>query len=567
MVSIAGKISEKGDILSVSLAIIFGLSVISVGLFYEWLSCVVSVALIIWLLLKREAGGIIVFRLNLTSAACALIVAGYTLSIFWAIDRGMALVGFLKLLPVPLFLLCIYSDEKAAELIKKSLPVLAAVITLISAALMQIPALESYFSVAGRLAGTFQYPNTFALFLLVAELLAFKSAINKYLKAAVFAVLIFGLLYTGSRTVIVLAVLANIAMIALSVRLSKRTAVISVLVFMLAVGISAGLAFGGVSPFNRILTINLSASTFVGRMLYFKDAVPVIIKHPVGLGYLGYFYTQTTFQTGVYSVKYLHNDILQLCLDIGWIPAIGLIVAIFRSVFLKGIGITERIILSVMFLHCLFDFDLQFTAIFMLLFLFLKKDEGKTVVIARQKFFFPLAISVLAAVSVYFSVALGLSLFGKTKAANSMYSLNTDNQIKLLISLKREEGFEQIADSIIERNPYVYVAYGEKARAAYKKGDFGEVIKYKNLTFEYAPLVYDEYEEYIYMLINGVTLYSDTGDKNSAEICKKQILATEEKFDENFLRVSELGMQINDKPKTEFPEDIEDYIKKLKGES
>ncbi|MBR6902678.1 MAG: hypothetical protein IKN39_02165 [Clostridia bacterium] len=164
-------------------------------------------------------------------------------------------------------------------------------------------------------------------------------------------------------------------------------------------------------------------------------------------------------------------------------------------------------------------------------------------------------------------MALALSLFGNTEASRSMYPYNTDNNIKMLISLNRTGKYEEIADSIIEQNEYAYIAYGEKARGAYYKGDFTSLIRYKNLVFEYAPLNYNEYEEYCYMLINGVMLYNNAGDRNSAEICKRQILLTKKEYESNLEKVSGLGLKIKDKPKQRFPDDIETYIYKLnKGE-
>ena len=239
--------------------------------------------------------------------------------------------------------------------------------------------------------------------------------------------------------------------------------------FVAVLGISLALAFLNVSPFSRILKINFGASTFIGRFLYFKDAAPMILRHPFGIGYLGYFYTQTTFQTGVYSVKYIHNDILQFALDIGWIPAAVFAGAVIKSIFSKGVSFENRVILSVMFLHCLFDFDLQFIAVFMLMLVFMKRDSGKTVKIKKAAVLS--CATVLAALSLYFSVALALFTFGKTEASNSMYPYNTDNLIKMLKVYGGTNEAQDIADSIIENNEYVYYAYAEKARAAYTEGD------------------------------------------------------------------------------------------------
>lgn len=555
------KTVDKGFILTLTLGIFLAVSILTLGLFHEWTSCVATVLLGGWLFAKAICDKEFSFNINLTFISIVLFVLMYGITAFWAIDKGMAFVGFLKFLPVLLFCACVYLQSETEEFVKRYLPVFMGAVVMVCAALMQIPALKSYFSVAGRFAGCFQYPNTFALVVLVAELLAFSMPGNKYMKAAVIAVLLFGLLYTGSRTVLVLAVLSNICMILYRVKFSKKTAIISSAVFLAVIGISLALAFSGVSPFNRILTIDLGASTFVGRLLYFKDALPVILKHPFGLGYLGYFYSQTTFQTGIYSVKFIHNDILQTAIDIGWVPALLLVAAICNSIFSKGVKWENRIILSVMFLHCLFDFDLQYASVFMLLIVFMKRSGGKTV--SAEKGGFLSGTAVLSLISLYFAVALALFSFGNYNAADSMYPYNTDNKINMLISMNRRGNYEAVADNILAQNEYVYIAYAEKARAAYMKGDFTNLIKYKNLEFEYAPLKYDDYEEYMYMLINGITLYEDAGDKESVEICKKQLVFTKQKYENNIQRVSGLGLKIKDKPETEFPEDIETYIQKI----
>ena len=559
-----GKDINKDSVFKILLGVLCAVAIASVGLFHEWTSCAVSVLLSVWLFAKILKLKSFSFNLNLTSISAIVTVFIYGISVFWAVDKGMAFVGFLKFLPVLLFCLSLFIGSGAEEFIKRYLPVFIAALVVVCASLMQIPALKDYFSVAGRFSGSFQYPNAFALLVLVAELLVFSAPFKRFIKIILFAVLIFGLIYTGSRTVFVLALVANLCVILWQIKFSKKAVFLSLALFFAAVAVSIVLAFVRVYPFDRLLTISFSESTFIGRLLYFKDAAPVILKHPFGLGYLGYFYTQTTFQTGVYSVKYIHNDILQIALDIGWIPAVLLVCAVLKSIFSRGVPFENRVILSVMFLHSLFDFDLQFIALFMLMFVFMKRDCGKSVKCDKAAPLF--VITLLSLASLYFSVALGLYSFGKTEAANGMYPYNTDNKIKMLMGLDESEDPGEIADSIIEQNEYVYYAYGEKARNAYKQGDFEQVIKYKNLLFDYAPLVYDEYEEYCYMLINGIALYNEAGDFDSAEICRRQLIATKKKYTENLETVSDLGYKTKDKPNEKFPDDIEEYIEKLKQE-
>ncbi|MBR6902679.1 MAG: O-antigen ligase family protein [Clostridia bacterium] len=383
---------NKVNIMPSALMVFLFASILAIGLFHEWTSCVASVLLTVWLFFNVIRDKKLTFNINLTLISVVFIVLMYGISAFWALDRGMAVIGFFKFLPVLLFTFCLYLKEDTESLIKRYIPIFMGIVVIVFAALMQIPALKDYFSVAGRFSGTFQYPNSFAIVVLAAQLLAFSAPVKKYIKTVLIAVLLFGIFYTGSRTVLVLALLSNAAMLIYRIRFSKKTALISSAVFAVVLGVSLTLAFLRISPFDRILTINFGASTFIGRLLYFKDALPVIFKHPFGIGYLGYFYSQTSFQTGIYSVKYIHNDILQLALDIGWLPPLVFVLAVLKSIFSKGVKPENRIILSVMLLHSLFDFDLQFIAVFMLLIVFMKRDGGKQITIKKTGVLFIAAV-------------------------------------------------------------------------------------------------------------------------------------------------------------------------------
>lgn len=133
--------------------------------------------------------------------------------------------------------------------------------------------------------------------------------------------------------------------------------------------------FGGADGSGRFLTYSLSPGTFYGRLLYYRDALPVILKHPLGLGYLGYFETQGSFQTGVYTVMHVHNDLLQIFLDAGWLPGILCIVSFVRMLTggAKKKGAEHRLplrmIVTVIVLHSLLDFDLQFVSVVFVLLL------------------------------------------------------------------------------------------------------------------------------------------------------------------------------------------------------
>ena len=193
----------------------FAIATVAVGGFYEEVSCILSVFLAVAIFLFAKKNKCITAKINAVFITSCVIVAGYLLSVLWAVDRGMALLGFVKYLPILLFIILISQKSETKENLLKTLPYLAFVLTVVTALLMQIPPLKTYFSVAGRFSGCFQYPNTFAIFLLISELLLISKKNIKLRDLIVSAVLLAGDLYTGSRTVFILSVLSNTALMLL----------------------------------------------------------------------------------------------------------------------------------------------------------------------------------------------------------------------------------------------------------------------------------------------------------------------------------------------------------------
>lgn len=542
--------------------IIFWLSLICVGLFHEYISCGVGIAMLVWLLFKLKKEKQIRFQINITTISLVVLVSSYLISALWAVDSGMAFIGFLKFLPVVLFLLCILQEKGSADKIMGFLPCVATVMTLISAVGMYIPVLEHYFNVANRLAGFFQYPNTFAIFLLVAEFILLSKEKRQRLDYVYLLIIVCGILLTGSRTVFVLALLSNVFWFLFLRNQKIRIVGISCVIVGVVVVLLSALVFGESGGLGRLLQISLSESTFVGRILYYIDALPLVLRHPFGLGYMGYYYMQQSVQTGIYSVQSIHNDFLQIMLDVGYIPCLLLLAAIVKIFFGKEVAREKKLILLVLVLHSCFDFNLQFVAMYFLLILFMDYDSGKEVII-RNIAIWKLGMAMLAVLCLWGGTSLFLYHAKQYEIAEKIYPWNTQNQIKLLADTKDVDTLNELADKIIVRNEYVPVAYSAKATYAYSQGDFANLIKYKNMVFEKAPFQYSEYEEYCYMLINGIGLYKKIGDRSSAEVCEQELIRTYEKVTSLDDRLSEFGRKIKDQPITELPEDIAEYVNML----
>jgi len=534
-------------------------SIVLVGGFHEYISCALAIAQSVYLLLRLRKAKTLRLRSGFWSLSMGFLCAFYGLSCIWAVDRGMAFVGFLKFLPVGLYLLCIWQEENGKTVLSW-LPYAGAVSAVISAVGMQFSAAERYFAVAGRLAGFFQYPNTFAIFLLVCELLLVKKSGKKLWDYITLVVLVVSILYTGSRTAFVVAILANGAML-LAVA-GKKLRLALLVAALLCLGTVLLLGTNENSVLHRYLSISLVESTFVGRILYYVDALQLLLKYPLGMGYMGYYYTQGSVQTGVYSVVYIHNDFYQFLLDIGWIPGCMLLAAVVSRLLKKSVPVADKIIVGAVCLHSLFDFNLQFICVFMILAL-LMDDESAGWIQLKKPAWLKVAAVACIGVCLYMGTALALAHWGAWEVADALYPFNTRNKITML---EHEEDLDRanvLAEQMLKQNKHYYPAYSIKAKYSYRNGDFGSLIRYKNQIFQLQPFAHTEYEEYCQMLINGIALYEKAGNPASAEICRKELIATQQKLQQTAQRLSTLGKMINDQPVTELSQEITAYIREM----
>lgn len=535
------------------------LSFLLLGLIDEYLSCVVSIVLCIYLGYILSKKRKLVFYLNITSVTILVFVLSYAASVLWAVDYGAAIIGFFKFMPLLLFLIVLMQLENDSDDYLKIIPYIASGMTIISTILMQIPSLEKWFSVAGRLSGFFQYSNTFALFLLIALIIDVTKKEYKRHDLLIIFILLFGIVYSGSRTVFVLMLISIFILI-----LFWKNKKIKLTLFITFITIISGVLIyvsmtGDIQTIGRFLTISLTESTFVGRLLYYMDAIPVILSHPFGLGYLGYYYIQESIQTGVYSVMFIHNDFLQFILDIGWIPALLVIVTIIKAFFKKGSSLRKRLLLFVISAHCCLDFDLQYIAMFMLLLIVLDYKDGKVINISLTKKQSYVMLSVISILCAYIGFAQFLSNFNFTALSTRLYPWNTQDHLELLAN----EGSEELADKIIKQNPYISVAYSIKADYAYENGDLEKIIEYQNKAMDLSRYYDFEYIKYSYMLMNCADYYIENNNYEKANTCLHELRNIVNRIDERTSQMSKLGKMIKDQPTTELPEDIVQYIEEL----
>lgn len=546
--------------------IVLLLSIFCVGGFNEHISCLISCLISVYFLVKIFTRKEIKFQANLFSVSITVLCLFYGLTCFWAIDAGMALIGFLKFMAILLYALLLWQEEKKSEILDV-IPYVAAGLVIISAVGAQVSFLKAFFVVAGRFAGFFQYPNTFALFLLLCELLMLQKGKLKAIDYATVCVLTGGLLYTGSRTVFILFIVSNIAMIFVIAKKKMRIMLLAFMMFSMVAMLVIMYLLKDNAIINRYLNMDFGASTFLGRILYFVDSLPLLLKYPFGMGYMGYYYIQNSIQTGVYNITYVHNDFLQIFLDVGWIPGILFLVAIISYFFKKTISKPRKLIVGTFCLHTMFDFNLQFIAMFFLLIILMQTEGEKVRVVKIQKWMKSASVAVCI-LNVYMASALLFAHYEQSEVANALYPYNTRNTLHMMEAETELEEANRIADRIIKQNDTYFAPYSIKAKYAYSVGDFEEVIHNKNEVFLRYPFKYTEYKEYCVMLINGVALYERQGDESSVKVINQQILSAYDKLENNKTRLSELGRRIDEQPTLEFSDSVLTYINKLKkGES
>ncbi len=444
----------------------------------------------------------------------------------WGTDRGMALAGALQFLPLPLFALALQQREAEKRMQMLTwLPHTAAAMVLLSFLLSRIPACAGRFLINGRLAGFFQYPNTFAAYLLAALVVLLHGApVGRGEKRLLSLILLFGLALAQSKAAAVLLIAVLIVSAVYADAGSEKR-----LLFL------AALLFAGAGLFLA-LSGRLSFSTFFGRLLYARDALPVIARHPLGLGYTGYYWLQGSFQTGVYSVRHVHNELLQLLLDVGWIPAglfLWALVEAFRSP--EG-GLCRRLLLAVLCLHALFDFDTQFVSVAFLMLTAASVEPKGTRKLPGPVF---AALSVpLCLFSLWLGTASALLAAGRPQEAAGWYPGYTEALIRML------------PETV---NGSAAPAWDRKAEAAFQRGDFDAALDAKEEAVRLSRYNRQEYLEYRGLLEQVRLRCLGRGDAAGAARCSAKLEALPGRIQAVLDGTSALGRMIDDQPNLSLP--------------
>ena len=133
----------------------------------------------------------------------------------------------------------------------------------------------------------------------------------------------------------------------------------------------------------------------------------------------------------------------------------------------------------------------------------------------------------------------------------------------MLTQATTAEEMDAQADQILKQNDYVALAWDAKAQAAFSRGDFSTVIQAKQRAMprnKYAP---DEYVDYFEKLRVGYELYLKSGDTDSAEICRQEIVDIQSRIDMVLEETDSLAWRIVDQPELTMPQEYSDYLRTI----
>ena len=520
------------------------------GMFYPVLSIACSIYLggyYVWSQKKNRK----TIRLNGVDAACILLAGFYFLSVIWAVDKGMALIGACKWLSlVWVCLILKHWDKKKKESAVRLLPWFATGTVVLSALLYFTPAKDAFF-VAGRLAGPFGYANSYAMFLLIAVgILVAKKQIFDPKTIIQLSILLCGILWTASRTVGILTLILLVYQIGKMMIADKNTKrnIIVILVIL------AVLAIGCVIPqirglYQRMADLSLHSSTFLGRLLYAQDALPLILKFPFGLGAYGYSYVNGLTATGLYEIKYVHQALLQLILDIGIGQAIVFLGILIYGIKKAHIHLNPYVPIMVLaVLHAMFDIDMEYVAIPMILVLLIQsnsEDEGRAVPV-RTGFFFRLVLSAVSLLLLPIMVANMLYLSGHYEGALAVCPFYTDARELRMEESFRLEVIEEDAYTLVKNNAYSAKGCQMMGALAYLDGNYEEMQMYLDRELELVPYQNTEYEMYEEFLLD--IMQQNEENQELVIQCKHKLQELDGLKQRKLSQMSELGKQIADQP-------------------
>lgn len=481
------------------------------------------------------------------------------LAVPFAVSPGMAFAGFLRLTVWALFFLyaATYTPRERREILD-AVAYEGALLSLITIVGFLYDGFAGIEDANGRIDGFFQYANTWSLFLLVCLILLAMKEERRRLDWPAMALLLCGVYLSGSRGVFLLLLPLALAWAVHRLIRGRDVKTVAIAAGVLLLTGGAAVLLSGGLVLDRLRAITLSSSSLNGRLLYYIDGLRMLLRHPLGLGRGGYLYLQPLEQTGVYTLRYIHNEYLQAALD-GGIPAglcmAGLCGCLF---FRKGAAPRERAVVFAIAAHSLIDFDLQFTAVAFLLLLCGSGGRCREIPLGRRRVSAALS-GVCALVFGYFALTYYLDFSGRTAAAYALYPADLSLAENRLQSFPDVASAEPVADAILASTDLSLLAWDCKVAACVQRGDVPGMVESKYQYLRLSRYRGEVYQEFTDLLENACVQGSET------ELVRYQTLARAviAQLEEVNQTTSPLAYRIVDKPELNFSPQIRGRLNQI----
>lgn len=437
---------------------------------------------------------------------------------FYAIDKGLNLIGFIKCLLVPLFIILCMQYDEVKDKILNVIPYSGLLSLVVSAFLILFN--NPDIIIDNRLNGTFFYANSYALFLLIGIYILIYKEKPKIYEIAISIILSIGILLTKSRGVEILFAIMIVAIGFYNYRKYKKIPYIQI-GFVVIFGIAL-IVFGLNNRFSGNI---FKSGEFDLRLIYYKDALNMIGERPGGYGYQGYYYSQTETQTAPYYTKSVHNFILQLFLDSGIIPALCIIVFLINTYLDKEISINQKVIVSIILIHSLIDINFEYFYYWLLVctianfekFDFCTKAKYTRIVSAiATLIIMPLLVS-----SAYFE-------FKSFKESHDIIPFNTRALIEDLYMAKDFNTQLDLAKKIYSLNQNVTSSLQVLSVEQQNKSNYLDAISYEKKILRLNRLDQEAYNDYYSFLKKSFLYYNTAKDYNNLKIVMDDILEIKE---------------------------------------
>lgn len=549
--------------LSKALFVILFLFPFFVGGYYVFYSAVVGIVLAVLLLINIFKFKEIKYSASFTFFVLMFMSVMYFVTKFWAVDKSMAIHGFVKFFSAFLFvvtLIQIDKDEQKALLC--SVPLTAVVMTVFTY-LMGFTAFgkNRFYDNIGDLHGTFEYANAFAIYLLVGIIVALFSDIKLPFKIITFIVCVFGIYKSNSRAVWLVSVFMVVVIITYFIfkhvdNTKNKVSVVflgilfAVLVFILLY------RFGIV---EKVWNYVSTDSSFNERLLYYTDAFHYILKHPFGKGAYAFYFAQPAFQSAYYYAIDVHCDFLQYAIEIGVIPAVLFVVVVVKQLCSKQNSVLQKFVILTIVLHSLVDYDLQFTSILFVMLLCFYYQNIKIIEVTSK-----LVPSVIALAFVLFYGVIGLSAFCNyigDHQKSVYYYKNTPSLIILMQSTNDKQSAYVLAQEILKRNDSVYEPNNVMANIYSADNKYGKAVKQMELVIKKDPRTMQHYRDYIDLLVKASKYYEERGEIKKSQIYKDKIACVDDMVSDLKNHTSKRGVSYGRKQNFEIGKKYKKIIK------